>query len=188
MKRPGPVPAGGEAVMQSHWIGLVFAALGLAATPIAAETVSATIGGAERVYTYVANASTPSRAVLMWAKRATDVDVSIFVDVSPDDPVPVAQGIGEEDRVEVAEHGAIRDALYYVVVSRFSGPNSKFFLNVGTAGSELLSSRGDDTVFPGLRYLGSLRALAAADTRFAKIQDHLAATRAAKLAHRAAVE
>lgn len=154
-------------------------ALLLAAAPGRGETVSGTATTNGKVFTYVANESRPSRAVLMWAKKATDVDIGIFADASPD-PIPVALGFGTEDRLEVVEHGAIGGALYYVVVQKFSGPGSKFYCNVSTASFELLS-REDGALEDGrLHYVGSLAALAADEPYFARMQQQLAAARTAK--------
>ncbi len=156
-------------------------ALLLAATPTRGETVSGSATTNGKVYSYVANESRPSRGVLMWAKKATDVDIAIFADASPD-PIPVALGFGTEDRLEVVEHGAIGGALYFVVVQKFSGPGSKFYCNVSTASFELLS-REDGSLEDGrLHYVGSLAALAAEEPYFARMQQHLAAAQAAKQA------
>lgn len=159
---------------------LVLVAAALAAAPALAETVSGTASANGKVYTYIANESRPSRAVLMWAKKAADVDVGVFADASPD-PIPVAIGIGTEDRLEVAEHGALGGALYYVVVDKFSGPNSKFYCNVSTASFELLSREEAPTLEDGrLHYIGTLGDLAAREPYFARMQDAWAAAQAAK--------
>ncbi len=165
--------------MKRVWIVFLLAGVALALAPASAETVSGTATGGGRVYSYIANDSKPSRGVLMWAKKAADVDIAIFADASPD-PVPVALGIGTEDRLEVVEHGAISGALYFVVVQKFSGPNSKFYCNASTESSESLAR---EDVSPGggrLRYLGTLRGLAEGSPYFARMRDALAAAQAAK--------
>lgn len=168
-------------MLQSKTSQLTLAlALLVAAAPALAETVSGTATSGGRVYSYVANESRPSRGVLMWAKKAADVDIGIFGDASPD-PIPVAIGIGTEDRLEVVEHGPVGGVLYFVVVQKFSGPNSKFYCNISTASFETLS-RGDDPLADGrLHYVGNLATLAAAEPYFARMQEHMAAARASKL-------
>jgi len=161
--------------MKSRLLCMVWACVGVALLAVAAgaETVSGVATSGGRVYSYLADGSRPSRAVLMWAKKGTDVDLAVFADDSPD-PIPVAIGIGSEDRLEVVEHGAVAGALYFVVVQKFSGPNSKFYANVSTQGSEGLSRRA------GLRSVGSLAALAARDPYFERMRELMDAARSHK--------
>jgi hypothetical protein len=164
---------------KTRQLTLSLALLLAAAAPALAETVTGTATSGGKVFSYIANESRPSRGVLMWAKKPADVDIAIFADASPD-PIPVALGFGTEERLEVVEHGAIGGALYFVVVSKFSGPNSKFYCNVSTEGFETLSREDDPLADGRLHYVGNLATLAAAEPYFASIQEHLAAARAAK--------
>lgn len=158
-------------------LACVVAALTVAAARAETVTGSATAGG--KVYSYVADDSRPSRAVLMWAKKSTDVDIVIFADDSPD-PIPVAVGFGSEDRLEVVEHGALGGALYFVVIQKFSGPNSKFYCNVSTQAFEGLNREGGPLADGRLHYVGSLDGLAADDPYFARMRDVMRAATARK--------
>jgi len=135
-----------------------------------AETVAATIGRSDRVYTFVADTSQSARAVAMWQKRNTDLDLFVFF-LDDEEPILLVSSFATGERLEITEYGILPGAAYSVVVSKFEGPSSKFTLNVSSAGSELVSFSGSSDPYDGqLRFTGELPSLATQDPYFAQME------------------
>lgn len=139
----------------------------------AAETVSGSIGSADRVYTFVADTSQSARATAMWSKGRSDLDLYIYW-LDDEEPVLIGASFASGEKLEIAELGVLGDGVYSVVLSRFSGPSTKFNLNVSTSGSEIVSFSGSNDRDGGrLRFAGELQTLSAQDPYFAVMEQQV---------------
>ncbi len=165
--------------------GIAFILLGLlgpllTVSPTLAETVGGSIGGADRVYTFVADTSQSARVIAMWAKGSSDLDLFVFF-LDAEEPLLVAASEATGERLELTEFGLIGNGLYSVVLARYSGGRTKFTLNVSSMGSELVSFAGEEgSNGRGLDYLGGLASLATEDPYFAAIEIAVARHKAVK--------
>lgn len=171
----------------SEWItraGWILAAIAVSAGAAQAATVSGTAGSSDRVYTFIADTSQSARATLMWSKSRSDLDLYVFW-LDAEEPELVAASFANGERFELTELGVLGDGLYSVVVSRFSGPSTRFTLNVTTTGSESVSfSASSDPAAGQLAPIGDLDSLASQEVHFAAMRQRLTRLRELKRSRR----
>lgn len=146
---------------------LIAFTLALTALPAAAETVRSKIRpGQEKAYSWVADSAQSSRVTVMWNKANSDIDVFAYL-LTDDEPLLAAASTGSTDGLELLEFGVIPGEEYLIVLTLFDGGTARFEANVSTAGSEgLFQGPGRR----GLRELGDLNALEAADAYFSTLR------------------
>ncbi len=168
--------------MKNWTIWVPILALGLLlVVPAGADSVKGK-AGSDKLYEYTAATGAQSRATLMWAKAGSDLDMGIF---RAADGLPVGIGEGVNERLESVEIGAINNTTYLVLVTKFSGPNTNFWLNVSATGGQGLrsaSSRGSRA--RNLRFVGDLAELALLDPFYERLERKVARLREIKRALR----
>lgn len=141
----------------------------LSAAVASAETERGKINGnRDLVFSWIADTDQSSRVTVMWDKSAADIDTAAFI-LSGGNAVTVGAGLSATDGLEVIEIGVIPGSVYVVNLSLFTGPQTKYNLNISTMDSEIVTRQAPSPAGDNgqLRYVGELQTLAQEDPAFA---------------------